>query len=113
LRFYDLKASASELAQKGENVSVADKRSCHTVTPTFTQRLDSNLRLYFARTRIAIFVFSIWYLGEDCICLIPQAIPFYGATPRTYFFKGQAKAVDIKDGDKLMTRENDSMATSY
>ena len=31
-----------------------DKRNCHTVTPMFTQRLDSNLRSYFARTRILI-----------------------------------------------------------
>jgi hypothetical protein len=32
---------------------VADKRSCHAVTPTFTQRLNSNLRSYLARTRTA------------------------------------------------------------
>ena len=31
---------------------MADKRSHHTVTPSFTQRLDANLHSYFARTRI-------------------------------------------------------------
>jgi hypothetical protein len=39
-----------ELAEVGENVGAEDKRNCHVVTPTFTQRLYSS---YFARTRIS------------------------------------------------------------